>query len=339
MFSSLGLAAVSLFVLLLLADPAAAQPRRAFRYDGGYRGYWGSYSPYWSYGRWGYYGPSWANYYGYGWAYPYGYSYGWSSPYLYSGWYSDWPGMYNFYADAFTYPGVYFYGTNYAPFYSYGVVTGKSATGSAPADTADSGFAYGTTNNSPDAVLIKVKVPRDAEIWFGRFKTTQTGSERRFITPSLQPNRDFSYEVRARWMEGDRPVDQTRKVTVHASQQLTVDFTIPPAGTNARPVTRGEDIAAPKPGDQNPLTARNEDDRSARTKKHDGQVVRISNRELVMKGSDGKEHTHTLASDTRVTIDGKPGKPEDLKPNMKIEVTTPEGDAKTVLRIEAKSSE
>jgi uncharacterized protein (TIGR03000 family) len=224
-FSSLGLAAVSLFAVLLLADSAAAQPRRAFRYDGGYwgsdRAYWG---PRWDYAYRGYY--AWPSY----WAYPY-----WSYPYVYSGAYWDWPGTYNFYAPGFYNPSVYFHGTNYAPYYSYGVVTGKPATAYAPAETADSGYAYGTTTHSPDAVLIKVKVPREAEIWFGRFKTTQAGPERRFITPPLEPNRDFSYEVHARWMEGDRPVDQTRKVTVHAGDELTVDFTAPAAGTTAQP--------------------------------------------------------------------------------------------------------
>jgi uncharacterized protein (TIGR03000 family) len=238
---------------------------------------------------------------------------------------------------------------------------------------ADSGTAYGSLGNISDKALISVKVPANAEIKFDDFKTTQTGAARQFITPALEGKGDFSYEIHAHWMEGDKPIDQTRKVTVRAGGRATIDFTAP---ASEGPEARQEDIAAPKRGEAKPQAkqeekplakpeekpqakqeekplakpeekpqakqeqkpqAKQEEKQPAAKKTHEGQVVSFNNHELVMKGSDGKEHNHTLANDAKVTIDGKPAKAEDLKANMKIEVTTKEGDPKTAVRIEAHS--
>jgi len=74
------------------------------------------------------------------------------------------------------------------------------------------------------SVLVTVDVPPDAEIWFNGAPTAQRGTVRRYISPPLNPGMDYTYFVRARWTEGDVPIDQTRRVTVHAGDQLTVDF-------------------------------------------------------------------------------------------------------------------
>jgi hypothetical protein len=68
---------------------------------------------------------------------------------------------------------------------------------------------------------------------------------------------------------------------------------------------------------------------------HDGKVVSVTAEKLVMTGKDGKEHAHALNADSKVCIDGKVVKPEDLKPGLKIRVTV-KNDAKEVaFRIEA----
>jgi len=64
-------------------------------------------------------------------------------------------------------------------------------------------------------------------------------------------------------------------------------------------------------------------------------VVSITSSELVMTNKDGKEHSHTLTADTKVSLDGKVCKSEDLKAGMKIRVTTKANDAKIATRIEA----
>ena len=71
---------------------------------------------------------------------------------------------------------------------------------------------------------------------------------------------------------------------------------------------------------------------------HDGKVVSITSSKLVMtnQGSkDGKEHTHTLATEIKVTLDGKDCKAEDLKAGTKIRVTTKTGEPKVATQIEA----
>jgi hypothetical protein len=69
---------------------------------------------------------------------------------------------------------------------------------------------------------------------------------------------------------------------------------------------------------------------------HEGKVVSVTADKLVMtmKG-ETTEHSHTIAKDAKITLDGKTATVEDLKPGMRIKVTTPKGDLKTATKIEA----
>jgi hypothetical protein len=74
--------------------------------------------------------------------------------------------------------------------------------------------------------------------------------------------------------------------------------------------------------------------------RHDGTVVSTTAEKLIMKGKDkdgepGKEHTHMLAKNAKVTCDGKACKLEDLKVGQKIRVTTESGDRRMATRVEA----
>lgn len=72
------------------------------------------------------------------------------------------------------------------------------------------------------------------------------------------------------------------------------------------------------------------------SKHQDGKVVSITGTKLVMTGKLGKEeHTCTLSADVKVTCDGKVCKSVDLKPGMKIRVTSESNDPHTAVRIEA----
>lgn len=75
-----------------------------------------------------------------------------------------------------------------------------------------------------NAALVTVNVPADAEIWFSGNKTNKTGAVREFETPPLEPGANYSYVVRARWMENGKEVDQTKKVAVHANDRVNVSF-------------------------------------------------------------------------------------------------------------------
>jgi hypothetical protein len=73
----------------------------------------------------------------------------------------------------------------------------------------------------------------------------------------------------------------------------------------------------------------------ADVKTHDGKVVSVTADKLVMTDKDGKEHSHTLALDAKVSCDGNMCKLEDLKPGMKIRVTTKKDEGQAATRIEA----
>jgi hypothetical protein len=75
--------------------------------------------------------------------------------------------------------------------------------------------------------------------------------------------------------------------------------------------------------------------KDANQSSHEGKVVSISEDKLVMTGKDGKEHSHALTADAKLTCDGKVCKCGDIKEGMRIRVTTKKDDKQTVTRIEA----
>jgi uncharacterized protein (TIGR03000 family) len=80
---------------------------------------------------------------------------------------------------------------------------------------------------SDQAAHLVVRVPADAEVWFGTGKTTQTGATREFVSPPLSPGQEYTYEVRARWTESAKEMDQVRQVDVAAGSLRFLDFTRP----------------------------------------------------------------------------------------------------------------
>jgi len=82
-----------------------------------------------------------------------------------------------------------------------------------------------------------VAVPSGAEIWLEGAKTQKTGAVRTFESPPLTASLEYSYQVRARWIENGREVEQTRKVMVHAGEKVNVSF--PPAQLPANSIAGG----------------------------------------------------------------------------------------------------
>jgi len=83
----------------------------------------------------------------------------------------------------------------------------------------------------PNEVAIEVRVPADAEVLFEGDKTSQKGSVRWFVSPPINPERRYTYEIKAKWMENGREVAKTRKIAVRAGERLSVDLTKPAAET------------------------------------------------------------------------------------------------------------
>jgi len=70
-------------------------------------------------------------------------------------------------------------------------------------------------------------------------------------------------------------------------------------------------------------------------KSMDGSVVSVSANKLTMTNKEGKEHSHALAANVKVTCDGKTCTAADLKAGMRIRVTTDTADRHAAARIEA----
>lgn len=182
--------------LLTVAETAHAQYWRGRAgywggraYDGAYNGAYGAYNA----GRWGV-----------GTAY-----WGATRPYA---WYENRP---------------YYYGGYYAPNRYYEPYTYSY---SAPAATVVAPAAYesyyaGPQQQASDTARVHVMVPTsDAQVTFDGHQTQQRGMERDFVTSGLQSGSNYSYMVRASWMENGRQVNREQLVQVRAGQETTVDF-------------------------------------------------------------------------------------------------------------------
>ena len=67
----------------------------------------------------------------------------------------------------------------------------------------------------------------------------------------------------------------------------------------------------------------------------DGKIVSITGDKLVMANKDGKECSHTLATDAKITSDGTACKASHLLAGSKVRVTTKNIDRDVVICIEA----
>jgi len=76
-------------------------------------------------------------------------------------------------------------------------------------------------------VVIGVRVPENAEVWIDDQKTMQMGPMREYVTPALEPGRQFHYDIRARWTENGQEVVRDRQLGFHAGDRLRVDMLAP----------------------------------------------------------------------------------------------------------------
>lgn len=68
---------------------------------------------------------------------------------------------------------------------------------------------------------------------------------------------------------------------------------------------------------------------------HEGTFMSATGHDFKVKGTDNKEHQYTLTADAKVTDhSGKVIKLGDVKSGEKVRITTKDGDAKLVLKLE-----
>ncbi len=89
------------------------------------------------------------------------------------------------------------------------------------------GFATTTTTGPSLRATIDLYVPSTAEVWFQGKLMTQNGQVRRFYSPPLSPNIDYTYQIQATWRESDRPVTIQRTLRVRGGEKLELDMTAP----------------------------------------------------------------------------------------------------------------
>ena len=82
--------------------------------------------------------------------------------------------------------------------------------------------------------LITIHVPADAEVWFDGDLTKQRGDVREYKTGHLPVGQLYHSDIRARWKDSGRVVDQTRSVPASANRRTQVDFTRPDPKTVPR---------------------------------------------------------------------------------------------------------
>jgi uncharacterized protein (TIGR03000 family) len=159
----------------------------------------------------------------------YGYGYG---PYFGIG--SYWPYSYgSIYPDteAYSYPNYETY-YNYVPDYSYQAPSyvppsyyGDDSNAVPPAPPSDLVQPYAAPEQISDQASVHVVLPDpSARVYFDDQATRETGADRLFKTPPLDPGRNYVYTVRATWVENGREVRRTRDVRVQARRETTVDF-------------------------------------------------------------------------------------------------------------------
>jgi uncharacterized protein (TIGR03000 family) len=138
-------------------------------------------------------------------------------------------GFYGFYGGLY-YPysyGSYGYGgPSYYDTYSYYQPPSLYV----PPATYDPAIVPGNGNNAAPAPAaantagVEVYVPADAEVWFDDLKTKQTGENRSFRSPALEPGRTYLYDVKARWVENGQEVVRNKTIRVQAGRTAHVDF-------------------------------------------------------------------------------------------------------------------
>jgi len=204
------LCAATFSAVALLTTPGVSSAQQRVWGGGWGSGWWGGNTGRIDGAR-GVYGSPYYSTYGYRPSY-FGYGY---SPYYY--------GYRMPYASSYSTP--YYYGTPYS--YNYG----SPAYGYIPSSAAAS-YYYSpsdtSTGQNPNVALIEVRVPEDAELWFDLERMNQTGAQRLFRSPELQPGKSYTYDVRARWTDAaGKEVERIKQVKVQAGARVSVDFNNP----------------------------------------------------------------------------------------------------------------
>lgn len=75
-----------------------------------------------------------------------------------------------------------------------------------------------------DIAEVSIRVPADAKLYADGQLTGLSGSQRNFVTPSLEKNRDYNYTLKVEYVRDGKPVVETKQAVVRAGTKVAVDF-------------------------------------------------------------------------------------------------------------------
>jgi uncharacterized protein (TIGR03000 family) len=84
-----------------------------------------------------------------------------------------------------------------------------------------------TPTAGASSLTVRVSIPPTAELLVDGVKTAQTGADRLFESPPVEPGRDIRYDLTARWVENGATVERIRTVSGKPGDTVRVDFTVP----------------------------------------------------------------------------------------------------------------
>jgi uncharacterized protein (TIGR03000 family) len=135
------------------------------------------------------------------------------------GWYTN-----PWYGWGYGNPG-YYYSGDYYPRYEAGVYVTPDFS-PAPQGYQSNYFDDATFDATSTSFVVRVPDP-NAEIWFENRRTQQRGTLRQYTSGNLDPNHEYTFHIRARWIDNGQQVEQSRDVNARAGQQINVDFSVP----------------------------------------------------------------------------------------------------------------
>jgi uncharacterized protein (TIGR03000 family) len=78
---------------------------------------------------------------------------------------------------------------------------------------------------NPTIAVVTMRLPiSTAEVFFDDHRVTGSGELRRFVSPPLNKDKTYSYDVTVRWIQDGRWVSQTRRVPIKPGERKTLDF-------------------------------------------------------------------------------------------------------------------
>jgi uncharacterized protein (TIGR03000 family) len=90
------------------------------------------------------------------------------------------------------------------------------------------------TQLTPASATIVVDLPADAKLSIDDEPTTATGSNRVFVSPALNPGREYHYTLKAEIVKDGKPVAVEKVIAVKAGEVTSEKLTLPAAGVAQR---------------------------------------------------------------------------------------------------------